>query len=397
MREFEGCGIIGSKTARRLAMRKGAYCVSVAVMGLIAWQLAGEPAMSKPAYPKGTVQKMPYGKMPDGTAVDQYVLKNGNGMTAKIITFGGIITELHVPDKSGKFEDVVLGCDTLEDYVAGHPYFGCITGRVANRVAKGKFTLDGKDYKLFVNNGPNALHGGKKGFDKVVWKAEEDPAPDGASVKLTYASPDGEEGYPGTLHVTVRYTLMNDNALKIDYFAKTDKPTPVNLTNHTYFNLAGPKSHSILDHEMMIAADKYTPVDDTLIPTGELAPVKGTPLDFTKPTPIGARINQLKGDPVGYDHNFVLNGTVPNVRVREPKSGRVMEMVTTEPGVQFYTGNFLDGKQKGKGGVMYQKHNALCLEAQHFPDSVNQPKFPSIILQPAKEYMQRTIYKFTVE
>jgi aldose 1-epimerase len=352
--------------------------------------------MSKAAQEKPTVEKKPYGKLADGTAVEQYVLKNGKGMVAKIITYGGIITELHAPDTAGKFEDVVLGCDSLDDYVKGHPYFGCIVGRVANRVAKGKFTLDGKEYKVFVNNGPNALHGGKKGFDKVVWQAAEEPAPDGAAVKLTYKSADGEEGYPGNLSATVTYTLTNDNALKIDYRAVTDKPTPVNLTNHTYFNLAGPSSKSILDHEIMIAADQYTPVDDTLIPTGEIASVKNTPLDFTKPTPIGARFSQLHGDPVGYDHNFVLrNSAFPAVRARDPKSGRVMEMTTTEPGVQFYTGNFLDGKQKGKGGVLYQKNNAFCLEAQHYPDSVNHPSFPSVILQPGKEYTQRTAYRFT--
>jgi aldose 1-epimerase len=364
---------------------------------VLAQQKQREAAMIKLAEQAG-VRKSPYGKMPDGTAVDQYVLTNATGMTAKIITYGGIITELTAADKAGKFEDVVLGCDSLEDYLAGHPYFGAITGRVANRIAKGKFTLDGKEYKLLVNNGPNALHGGKRGFDKVVWQAAESRAPDGAAIVLSYKSPDGEEGYPGTLSVKVTYTLTNDNSLRIDYLATTDKATPVNLTNHSYFNLGGPKATSILEHEIMIAADSYTPVDDTLIPTGEIAAVKGTPLDFTKPMSIGSRISQLKGDPVGYDHNFVLRPNAqPAVRVRDPNTSRVLEMTTTESGVQFYTGNFLDGKQKGKGGVRYQKHHGFCLEAQHFPDSVNHPNFPSVILRPGKEYTQRTIYRFSTE
>jgi aldose 1-epimerase len=379
-------------------MRSGTIRCGMAVLGLVLGQLASAPAMSKSVDQKGSIEKHPYGKLADGTPVDQYVLRNGKGMVAKIITYGGILTELQAPDKAGKFEDVVLGCDSLDDYVKGHPYFGCIVGRVANRIAKGRFALDGKEYKVFVNNGPNALHGGKKGFDKVVWKAAEESVPDGVALKLSYKSADGEEGYPGNLSVTVTYTLTNENALRLDYVAVTDKPTPVNLTNHTYFNLAGPASKSILDHEMMIAADQYTPVDDTLIPTGEIAAVKNTPLDFTKPTPIGARFSQLKGDPVGYDHNFVLRSSAsPAVRARDPKSGRVMEMTTTEPGVQFYTGNFLDGKQKGKNGAFYQKNQAFCLEAQHFPDSVNHPNFPSMILQPGKEYTQRTVYRFTAE
>jgi aldose 1-epimerase len=348
---------------------------------------------------KPGIEKQAFGEA-DGHAVDLYTLTNRHGVVAKIMTYGGIITELHVPDRDGKLGDVVLGFDDLKGYLGGHPYFGALVGRVANRVAKGRFTLDGKDYKLAVNNGPNALHGGLKGFDKVVWKAEPIKTDHGAALQLTYTSADGEEGYPGTLKATVVYTLTDDNALKIDYKATTDKDTPVNLTNHSYFNLAGPASGDILGHQLRIEADSYTPVDDTLIPTGEIKPVKGTPLDFTKLTPIGAHIDQLKGEPGGYDHNFVLNkrreqGPQPAVEVVEPKTGRVMEMLTTEPGVQFYTGNFLDGSNKGKGGVVYKKHQGFCLEAQHFPDSVNQPKFPSVILKPGQTYTQTTIYKFS--
>src|SRR4051812_29320583 len=295
---------------------------------------------------RARVETMDFGKTPDGTPVDLYVLTNVR-MTVKVMTYGAIITEIDVPDREGKASDVVLGFDQLSGYLAGHPYFGAAVGRVANRVARGAFTLDGKDYKLAVNNGPNSLHGGLKGFDKVVWDARDASGPDGPAVRMTYLSKDGEEGYPGNLSVTVTYTLTADDALRIDYEATTDKATPVNLTNHTYFNLAGPASGPILGHELMLAADRYTPVDDTLIPTGEVRPVRGTPLDFTTPTAIGARLDQLKTDPVGYDHNYVLrgggDGPAPAARVSDPASGRVMEMLTTEPGVQLYTANFLDG------------------------------------------------------
>ncbi len=344
----------------------------------------------------GSVQRMDFGKTADGTPIELYVLKNGD-TTAKVMTYGAILTELHVPDRDGKLGDVVLGFDSLEPYLAGHPFFGATTGRFANRIAKGKFSLDGKEYTLAVNNGPNSLHGGLKGFDKQVWKAQDVSGPDGPAVKFTYVSKDGEEGYPGNLSVSVTYTVTADNALKIDYAATTDKPTPLNLTNHSYFNLAG--SGKVLDHEIMIASDGMTAVDDTMIPTGEIAPVKGTPFDFKTPTKVGARWDQLKGDPVGYDHNFVLGqdgkADKVDVRVHEPKTGRVLEMSTTEPGVQFYTGNFLDGKLKGKGGVVYDKQTGFCLEAQHYPDSVNQPKFPSTILRPGQTYTQTTIYKFS--
>src|SRR5579875_3168826 len=290
--------------------------------------LAAEATAQRETKEKASVKKEAFGKTADGIAVDQYILTNAAGMTAKIITYGAILTELDVPDRSGTLGDVVLGFDNLKDYLERNPHFGSTVGRVANRIAKGKFTLDGKEYTLAINNGPNSLHGGLKGFDKVVWKAEPKPAPTGAAVELSYLSKDGEEGYPGTLAVTVVYTLTNDNALRIDYTAKTDKATPVNLTNHTYFNLAGAQSGDILDHELMIAADKYTPTDDTLIPTGEIKSVKDTPLDFTRPRRIGERIGQLRDYPGGgYDHNFVLNSGGKELalaaRVHEPKTGRI--------------------------------------------------------------------------
>ncbi len=349
------------------------------------------------------IGKMEYGKTASGEPVDLFVLTNAKGMRAKVMTYGALLTELQVPDRDGKLDDVVLGFDDLKGFLGDHPFFGATVGRVANRIAKGKFTLDGKEYKLATNNGPNALHGGKKGFDKMIWKAT---VPDGAkpAVVFTYVSPDGEEGYPGELKVKVTYSLKPDNELSIEYEATTNKATPVNLTNHSYFNLAGAKSGTtILEHEMQLWADKYTPVDETLIPTGELKAVAGTPFDFTKPHQIGERIKETKGDPAGYDHNFVLAKEIDgkkagwSARVVENKTGRVMEMYTTEPGVQFYTSNFMDGKLKGKGGVAYPKHGGFCLEAQHFPDSVNQPKFPSVILQPSATYRQTTSYKFSVE
>jgi aldose 1-epimerase len=353
-----------------------------------------------------------FGKTEDGTNVQIITLGNKHGMEVKIMTYGALVTHLHVPDRRGNPDDVVLGFDSLEPYLKGHPYFGAIIGRVANRIAKGKFTLDGKEYTLATNNGPNALHGGKKGFDKAVWKMEipletmrsmssleKEDQEKPLSIAFTYTSKDGEEGYPGNLSVKVVYTLTNNNELKIDYTATTDKATPVNLTNHSYFNLAGTKGVNIHGHELEIMADTYTPTDDTLIPTGEIKPVQGTPLDFTKPTAIGAHIGELKGEPGGYDHNFVLRkGDKPLrlvARVHEPTTGRVMEMFTTEPGVQFYSGNFLDGTLKGKKGVVYQKHFGFCLEAQHYPDSVNKPNFPSVILRPGETYKQTTVYKFS--
>ena len=350
---------------------------------------------------KAGITVKPYGKMPDGTQVDEYTLTNKNGVTMKVITLGGIVTELHVPDKDGKFADVCLGCSSLEEYLEGHPYFGAITGRVANRIAKGKFTLGGKEYSLATNNGPNHLHGGKVGFDKRVWTKWASTSAEGSQkLTLEYVSKDGEEGYPGKLTVAVTYELNDRNEWRIVYGAIADKATPVNLTQHAYFNLAGHASGTILDHVLQINADKYTPTDDTLIPTGKIEPVKGTPNDFTTPTAIGKRIKDIKADPQGYDLNFVLNGKDGELReiavVTEPKSGRVMKVSTTEPGVQFYTGNFLDGKQKGKGGVKYSQYGGFCLETQHFPDSINQKDFPSVVLEPGKRYTHTTVYAFGV-
>ena len=346
----------------------------------------------------GRVSRMDFGKTPDGTPVELYTLTNGK-ITAKVMTYGAILTELIVPDRNGKAADVVLGFDSLEGYLAGHPYFGATVGRVANRVGGAKFSLDGKEYTLAANNGPNTLHGGLKGFDKVVWKAEDASGPAGPAVKFTYRSPDGEEGFPGNLDVAVTYTVTGQDEVKIDYKATTDKATPVVLTNHSYFNLAGPASGTILDHEIQIDAQTYTPGDEGMIPTGSIAPVEGTPLDFTRSTPVGTRFDQLKAEPIGYDHNFVLDADarLPNVaaRVYDPKTGRVMEVLTTEPAIQFYTGNFLDGSVKGKGGVACKKNQALCLEAQHFPDSVHHANFPSTILRPGQTYTQTTIYRFS--
>ncbi|HYV32652.1 MAG TPA: aldose epimerase family protein, partial [Candidatus Binatia bacterium] len=338
-----------------------------------------------------------FGAMPDGTPVRIYTLANRQGMVAKVTEYGAILTELWVPDRQGKAGDVVLGFDNLERYLKGHPYFGAIAGRVANRIARGKFTLDGKDYTLAVNNGPNHLHGGLKGFDKKLWKSRPlHGMKNEVAVEFTCTSPDGEEGYPGTLKVKVVYTLTEDNELRIDYAATTDKPTIVNLTNHSYFNLA--ESGSILDHVLLINAERYTVTDPTLIPSGELVPVKGTGLDFTQPRRIGERIADYQDFAKGYDHNFVLDSGGKSLalgaRVQEPKSGRTMEVWTTEPGVQFYCGNHLDGSLTGVGGVVYQQHTGFCLETQHFPDSINHPNFPSVVLRPGQTFQSATVYKF---
>jgi len=353
----------------------------------------------------GSTTKKPFGKTPDGQPVDLFVLTNKGGAEASITNYGGAVVSLKVPDRNGKLVDVVLGYDTLDGYVNDKAYLGAIVGRYGNRIAHAQFVLDGKTYALAKNNGDNSLHGGIKGFNKAVWTAKTFSAKDGQSVELSYLSKDGEEGFPGNLKVTVTYTLTDANALRIEYSATTDKKTVVNLTNHSYFNLAGQGSGDILGHLLTIEADQFTPVDSGLIPTGELRDVMGTPFDFRKPTAIGARINQddeqlkLGG---GYDHNFVLRmpmdrGEYLAARVLEPASGRVLEVWTTEPGVQFYTGNFLDGKTPGKAGHTYPKRSAFCLETQHFPDSPNQPKFPSVVLNPGERYHTITTYKFSTE
>lgn len=349
---------------------------------------------------KRGVTHAPFGKTGDGTAVEIYTLTNANGIELRAMTYGAIITHLKTPDRAGAFADIVLGYDTLEGYLKDSPYFGAIVGRYANRIAKGRFTLEGKTYQLATNNGPNHLHGGNKGFDKVVWKASEKNGPEGVGVVFTRVSPDGEEGYPGNLQVTVTYTLTDKNELVVDYHAGTDKATPINLAQHSYFNLAADDG-DILGHQLRIDADRYTPVDETLIPTGQLAGVEGTPFDFRKPAPIGARIagdhEQLKNGK-GYDHNWVLSRTgaslQPVVRVLEPKSGRALDVATTEPGVQFYSGNFLDGSIRGKGGRVYRQRAGFCLETQHFPDSPNHPNFPSTILKPGETYSSKTVFTF---
>jgi aldose 1-epimerase len=346
------------------------------------------------------LEQQDWGKMPDGTVVKLFTLSNAKGMTAKIMTYGATLTELRVPDRNGKAGNVVLGFDNLDRYLKRHPFLGATTGRVANRIGKARFTLDGKEYTLAANNGRNHLHGGNKGFDKVVWQAKPLPATDReVAVQFTYLSQDGEEGYPGNLSVTVIYALTEDNELKIDYVATTDKATPVNLTNHSYFNLAG--SGDILGHELMVNADRYTPVDDELIPTGEIASAKGTPLDFAKPAEIGERIAQLKPKPGGYDHNYVLNSDGKSLALAaqayEAKTGRMVTVLTTEPGIQIYTGNFLDGNHTGHGGVVYHQHSGVCLETQHFPDAVHHPNFPSTILRPEQPYKSTTVFKFTAK
>ncbi|MCK4577366.1 MAG: galactose mutarotase [Candidatus Marinimicrobia bacterium] len=338
----------------------------------------------------------------DGSAVYLYTLTNAGGSQAKITNYGGIIVALTMPDRNNQLDDVVLGYETLEEYIENNPYFGALIGRYGNRIGRGQFTLDGIAYQLAANNGPNHLHGGEKGFDKVVWDAKEVKVEHGAALRLTYHSRDGEEGYPGNLAVEVTYTLTDNNELIIDYLATTDRRTIINLTHHSYFNLAGPGKGTILDHELMIAADHITPVDDGLIPTGEIRATQNTPFDFTENTAIGARVDaddeQLRFAG-GYDHNWVLSskseGLALAARVYEPTSGRVMEVLTTEPGLQFYSGNFLDGSNVGKGGKVYNYRSGFCLEAQHYPDSPNKDNFPSVVLGPDERYTQQTIYRFS--
>jgi aldose 1-epimerase len=346
---------------------------------------------------RATVTKKLFGKTPSGKRVDLFTLTNKQGLCAKITNYGTIITELRVPDREGRLGNIVLGFDNLRQYLGGNPsYLGCTVGRVANRTAKGRFQLDGKKYQLAVNNGPHHLHGGTRGFDKVVWSAEIVQGRE-AAVAFTYLSRNGEERYPGNLDVTVLMTLTNWDELRIDYTATTDRATPVNLTNHSYFNLAG--GGNVLDHELKVAAKAYIPVDATSIPTGKQVPVAGTAFDFTKRKPIGRDFARLTGKPIGYDHNFVLNGQGQRLKscasVYERTTGRVLEVRTTEPGVQVYTGNWLDGTQCGHGGIYCTQHSGLCLETQHFPDSLHHPRFPSIILRPRQTYTQTTTYKFS--
>jgi aldose 1-epimerase len=348
------------------------------------------------------IEKGPFGSV-DGKSVDLYTLTNDKGMEMKVTNYGCIVTSLKVPDKAGKAGDVVLGYNDVASYVKNNPYFGAAIGRYGNRIGGAKFTLDGKDYLLEKNNGPNSLHGGKKGFDKVIWDAKEVNGKNSVGVEFSYVSKDGEEGFPGNLSIKITYTVTDNNEFKVDYSATTDKTTICNLTHHSYFNLAGEGASDILGHELMIKASKYTPVDSTLITTGELALVAGTPFDFLKPTAIGSRIGveniQLKYG-LGYDHNWVLDRPANSkdlllaATVAEPKSGRCMDVLTTEPGLQFYSGNFLDGTITGKSGQVYKHRYGFCLESQHFPDSPNKPKFPSTVLKPGETYKTSTVYKF---
>jgi aldose 1-epimerase len=350
--------------------------------------------------PSMVITRESFGRLPDGTPIQIYTLRNEAGLEARITTYGAILMSLKVPDRAGVPADVVLGFDTPDGYLGNHPYFGAIIGRYANRIAKARFTIDGVEYRLAANNNGNTLHGGLKGFDKVVWDAEAIELTDGGGVRLTYLSQDGEEGFPGNLAVTVVYTLTNANELRIDYEATTDKKTPVNLTNHAYWNLKGEGNGDILGHVLRLEADRITEVDSpvNLIPTGKILPVAGTPFDFTSPHAIGERIAQVEG---GYDHNFVLTSGGGKLalaaRVEEPESGRVLEIWTDQPGIQLYTGNFLDGTVVGKGGKAYQKHYGFCLETQHFPDSPNHPNFPSTILEPGGTYRTTTVHKFSVK
>jgi aldose 1-epimerase len=374
---------------------------AIVAFGLLAMSFTGCNSMSN--LTNGSITKADFGKTKDGQNVDIYTLRNSHGMEVRILTYGGIVQSLLVPDKNGRLGDVVLGYDDLAGYQASSPYFGALIGRYGNRIGGAKFTLGGQTYKLAANNGPNSLHGGLVGFDKVVWRAQPRTTSGGPALALTYLSRDGEEGFPGNLAVTVTYTLTEQNELKLEFSATTDKPTVVNLTHHSYFNLAGQGNGDILGHLMQINANQTTPVDNTLIPTGELADVTGTPFDFRKPTAIGARINDpdrvLQYGP-GYDHNWVINKPLGQLglmaRVTEPVSGRVMEVWSDEPGVQFYAGNFLDGTIQGKGGKIYRRRNAFCLEPQHYPDSPNKPQFPTTELKPSQVFSNTILYKFDV-
>ncbi|HZF74088.1 MAG TPA: aldose epimerase family protein [Gemmatimonadaceae bacterium] len=385
---------------------------SLALPATVALLLGGCTVASQSGAPiKAGVASAAFGNLPNGSptgqAVELFTLRNAHGIEVQFTNYGGIITSLKTPDRAGRFSDIVLGYDNLAGYLASSPYFGAIVGRYANRIARGHFTLDGVTYTLAVNNGPNSLHGGLRGFDKVVWTARPFQTQEAQGVTLDYISPGGEEGYPGTVHAAVIYTLTADDRLIVEYSANTNKATPINLSQHSYWNLAGGASRDVLSHVLTINADSITPVDSTLIPTGEIAPVQGTPFDFRTPTAIGARVDQRQNIQIrygnGYDHNWVLNrrGAVSGAlvlaaRVVEPVSGRTMEISTTEPGLQFYSGNFLDGSITGKGGAVYHFRYGLALETQHYPDSPNHPNFPSTILRPGQQYRSRTVFKFGV-
>lgn len=381
--------------------------LAAAIFGISACKKepAGVPETTSVQPPAGEgetmgIQKQPFGSLPDGTAVDVYTLTNKNGLKARILTYGGTIISLEVPDRNGRLADVVLGHDALAGYLVRktNPYFGSLIGRFGNRIGGAAFTLDGVTYHLAKNDGENTLHGGLKGLDAVVWQAEPVQAPGAVGLKLSHLSPDGDEGYPGNLSCSVTYTLTDQDELKISYEATSDKATPVNLTNHAYFNLAGQGEGDILGHELMLNADEILAVTPALIPTGEILQVKGTPYDFTSPKPIGADIAKASG---GYDNAFVLRGQGGEMklaaRVAEPSSGRVMEISTTEPAIQFYTGNFLDGTITGKGGKVYKKHYGFCLETQQYPDAPNHPDFPSAVLRPGQVYRSQTVHKFSVK
>jgi len=382
--------------------------VALLVAGPVAHTGAAQDATPAPGASPAAgagISSEPWGEV-DGEQVSLFTLSNANGMEVKITNYGGIITSVVVPDRDGNMENVTLGFTTLDEYVEGHPYFGPITGRYANRIARGTFAIGDEKFYLALNNGPNTLHGGEKGFDKYVWAAEEVSGDGEVGVKLSRVSPDMEEGYPGNLDVEVTYTLTDNDEIRIDYHATTDEPTHVNLTNHAYWNLAGEGSGSIDGHELTLMASNYTPVDADLIPTGEIAPVAGTPFDFTTPHPIGERVREDFEQLVlgrGYDHNFVLDRQSPDdttlivaARVVEPESGRALEISTTEPGIQFYSGNFLDATEVGAAGMMYRQGDGFALETQHYPNSPNQPEFPSTLLEPDEEFNSTTIYAFSV-